>query len=74
MQINHPGKQSRKHYLKSGCAKRHSTYGDIKDFFNKPRELTSGEIWQLIKRFGNAARIAKRLVLLVFKSMPLMVI
>ncbi|HFK1450740.1 MULTISPECIES: NADH:flavin oxidoreductase/NADH oxidase family protein [Bacillus cereus group] len=61
MQINHPGKQSPKTLSKNPVAPSAIPLtGDIKDFFNKPRELTSGEIWQLIKRFGNAARIAKK--------------
>lgn len=61
MQINHPGKQSPKTLSKNPVAPSAIPLtGDIKDFFNKPRELTSDEIWQLIKRFGNAARIAKK--------------
>lgn len=61
MQLNHPGKQSPKTLSKSPVAPSAIPLtGDIQDFFNKPRELTSSEIWQLIERFGKAARIAKK--------------
>lgn len=61
MQINHPGKQSPKSLSKEPVAP--STIplsGGVAVAFNPPRALTEEEILDLIKRFGNTARIAKK--------------
>ncbi|MFF2175997.1 NADH:flavin oxidoreductase/NADH oxidase family protein [Lysinibacillus sp. NPDC058147] len=61
MQLNHPGKQSPKTLSKYPVAPSAIPLtGDIKDFFNEPRALTPNEIWELIERFGNTARIARK--------------
>ncbi|MDM5453901.1 NADH:flavin oxidoreductase/NADH oxidase family protein [Peribacillus simplex] len=59
-QLNHPGKQSPKTISKEPVAPSAVPLsGDVKDFFNKPRALTTPEIKDLIIRFGNAAKISK---------------
>jgi 2,4-dienoyl-CoA reductase-like NADH-dependent reductase (Old Yellow Enzyme family) len=61
MQLNHPGKQSPKTISKEPVAPSAIPLsGDVKDFFNKPRSLTTLEINDLIIRFGNAAKITKK--------------
>jgi 2,4-dienoyl-CoA reductase-like NADH-dependent reductase (Old Yellow Enzyme family) len=61
MQLNHPGKQSAKTLSKEPVAPSAIPLsGDVKDFFNLPRALTVEEIEDLIIRFGNTARIAKK--------------
>ncbi|WP_379318960.1 NADH:flavin oxidoreductase/NADH oxidase family protein [Paenibacillus puldeungensis] len=61
MQLNHPGKQSPKMLSQDPVAPSPIPLsGDIKGFFNPPRALTAEEIEDLILRFGNSARIAKK--------------
>jgi 2,4-dienoyl-CoA reductase-like NADH-dependent reductase (Old Yellow Enzyme family) len=61
MQLNHPGKQSPKMVSKEPVAPSAIPLsGDVKDFFNLPRALTVEEIEDLILRFGNSAKIAKK--------------
>lgn len=61
MQLNHPGKQSPKTLSRNPVAPSAIPIsGDVKDFFNTPRALTTEEIWDIIKRFGKAAYIAKK--------------
>ncbi|MFS0783212.1 NADH:flavin oxidoreductase/NADH oxidase family protein [Bacillus sp. 1P06AnD] len=61
MQLNHPGKQSPKSVSKTPVAPSAIPLsGHVSNMFNKPRALTTEEIKDLIKRFGNAARIAKK--------------
>jgi 2,4-dienoyl-CoA reductase-like NADH-dependent reductase (Old Yellow Enzyme family) len=61
MQINHPGKQSPKMISSEPVAPSSIPLsGKLKNFFNTPRALTEEEIRELIKRFGNTARIAKK--------------
>ena len=60
MQINHPGKQSPKSLSKEPVAPSAIPLsGGVAVAFNPPRALTEEEILDLIKRFGNTARIAK---------------
>ncbi|RTX84453.1 NADH:flavin oxidoreductase/NADH oxidase family protein [Staphylococcus piscifermentans] len=61
MQINHPGKQSPKSLSKEPVAPSAIPLsGEVAVAFNPPRALTEEEILDLIKRFGNTARIAKK--------------
>lgn len=61
MQINHPGKQSPKSLSKQPVAPSAIPLsGGIEGAFNPPRALTEEEILDLIKRFVNTARIAKK--------------
>ena len=61
MQLNHPGKQSPKMISKEPVAPSAvSLTGGLKRFFNEPRALQVSEIEDLIVRFGEAARIAKK--------------
>lgn len=61
MQINHPGKQSPKSLSKEPVAPSAIPLsGGVAVAFNPPRALTEEEILNLIKRFGNTARIAKK--------------
>lgn len=61
MQLNHPGKQSPKTISKEPVAPSAIPLsGDLKSFFNQPRALLAKEIEDVIIRFGNAARIAKK--------------
>ena len=61
MQINHPGKQSPKSLSEQPVAPSAIPLsGGIEGAFNPPRALTEEEILDLIKRFGNTARIAKK--------------
>lgn len=61
MQLNHPGKQSPRSVSKTPVAPSAIPLsGHVSNMFNKPRALTTDEIKDLIKRFGNAARIAKK--------------
>ncbi|OZM55941.1 NADH oxidase [Lottiidibacillus patelloidae] len=61
MQINHPGKQSPKMISNEPVAPSSIPLtGKLQNFFNTPRALTEEEIKDLIKRFGNSARIAKK--------------
>ncbi|WP_042349880.1 NADH:flavin oxidoreductase/NADH oxidase family protein [Bacillus massiliigorillae] len=61
LQLNHPGKQSPKSVSKTPVAPSAIPLsGHVSNIFNKPRALTVEEIKDLIKRFGNAARIAKK--------------
>ncbi|MGE7717699.1 NADH:flavin oxidoreductase/NADH oxidase family protein [Priestia megaterium] len=61
IQLNHPGKQSPKTVSKNPVAPSAIPLSEnVKDFFNEPRALTTEEIWDIIKRFGNAAKIAKK--------------
>jgi 2,4-dienoyl-CoA reductase-like NADH-dependent reductase (Old Yellow Enzyme family) len=61
MQINHPGKQSPKMISSEPVAPSSIPLsGKLKNFFNTPRALTNEEIKDLIIRFGNTARIAKK--------------
>ena len=61
MQINHPGKQSPRGLNRETVSP--SAIGfrpDMAAFFSTPRELTDAEIRELIQRFGNTARIARK--------------
>ncbi|PTU32430.1 NADH:flavin oxidoreductase/NADH oxidase family protein [Stenotrophobium rhamnosiphilum] len=61
MQINHPGKQSPKGLNKETVSPSAIPFGrDLTAFFSTPRELTQTEIEDLIRRYGNTARIAKK--------------
>ncbi|MBO1910164.1 NADH:flavin oxidoreductase, partial [Microvirga sp. 3-52] len=61
MQLNHPGKQSPKMLSKEPVAPSAVPLtGGLKRFFNQPRALQVSEIEDLIVRFGEAARIAKK--------------
>jgi len=61
MQLNHPGKQSPKMISKEPVAPSAVPLtGGLKRFFNQPRALQVPEIKDLINRFGEAARIAKK--------------
>lgn len=61
MQINHPGKQAPKMVVKEPVAPSAIPLsGSLSNFFNEPRALTDEEICDIIKRFGNTARIAKK--------------
>jgi len=61
IQLNHPGKQSPKMISKEPVAPSAIPLaGGIKRFFNEPRALQVCEIEDLILRFGEAARIAKK--------------
>ncbi|MCI4252762.1 NADH:flavin oxidoreductase/NADH oxidase family protein [Bacillus sp. CCB-MMP212] len=61
MQLNHPGKQSPKALSSQPVAPSAIPLtGNLKNFFNSPRALKHEEIQDIIKRFGNAARIAKK--------------
>jgi 2,4-dienoyl-CoA reductase-like NADH-dependent reductase (Old Yellow Enzyme family) len=61
MQLNHPGKQSPKMISKEPVAPSAVPLtGGLKRFFNQPRALQVSEIEDLIVRFGEAARIAKK--------------
>ncbi|WP_438313013.1 NADH:flavin oxidoreductase/NADH oxidase family protein [Sporosarcina sp. FA9] len=61
MQLNHPGKQSPKMISKEPVAPSAVPLtGGLKRFFNEPRALKESEIEDLINRFGEAARIAKK--------------
>ena len=61
MQLNHPGKQSPKMISKEPVAPSAVPLtGGLKRFFNEPRALQVSEIEDLIVRFGEAARIAKK--------------
>ncbi|MBT1170371.1 NADH:flavin oxidoreductase/NADH oxidase family protein [Bifidobacterium sp. SO4] len=61
MQINHPGRQSpitiNRHPLAPSGGKVDGDYGR---FFAEPTELTSDQIHDIIRRFANTARIAKK--------------
>jgi len=61
MQINHPGKQSPKGLNRETVSP--SAIGfraDMAAFFATPRELTEAEIQDLVRRYGNTARIARK--------------
>ncbi|HWU68681.1 MAG TPA: NADH:flavin oxidoreductase/NADH oxidase family protein [Stenotrophobium sp.] len=61
MQINHPGKQSPKGLNRENVAPSAIPFGrDMAKFFTMPRELTGDEIDDLIRRYGNTARIAQK--------------
>lgn len=61
MQLNHPGKQSPKMIsTKPVAPSAVPLEGGLKRFFNEPRALRFSEIEDLIVRFGEAARIAKK--------------
>jgi 2,4-dienoyl-CoA reductase-like NADH-dependent reductase (Old Yellow Enzyme family) len=61
MQINHPGKQSPKGLNRENVSPSAIPFGrDMAAFFSTPRELTETEIADLIYRFGNTARIARK--------------
>ncbi|HSW13458.1 MAG TPA: NADH:flavin oxidoreductase/NADH oxidase family protein [Solimonas sp.] len=61
MQINHPGKQAPKGLNRETVSP--SAIGfraDMAAFFATPRELGETEILELVRRYGNTARIAKK--------------
>lgn len=61
MQINHPGKQSPKGLNRETVAPSAIAFrADMAAFFATPRELTDAEIEDLIRRYGNTARIAQQ--------------
>jgi 2,4-dienoyl-CoA reductase-like NADH-dependent reductase (Old Yellow Enzyme family) len=60
MQLNHPGKQIPKFLTKEPVAPSAIALGSgLEASFAKPRALHSSEIESIIKRFANAARLAK---------------
>lgn len=61
MQINHPGKQAPKGLNKETVSPSAIPFGkDLTAFFSTPRELSAAEILDLVRRYGNTARIAKK--------------
>lgn len=61
MQLNHPGKQSPKLISKEPVAPSAVPLtGGLQRFFKEPRALQASEIVDVINRFGEAARIAKK--------------
>lgn len=61
IQLNHPGKQSPKSLSRKPVAPSAIPLsGNLKNYFNEPRALNVMEIKDIIIRYGNAARIAKR--------------
>lgn len=61
MQINHPGKQSPKNLSPTPVAPSAIPLtGDTSKFFNPPKALNQSQIQDIIKRFGNTARIAEK--------------
>ena len=60
MQINHPGKQAPKGLNAETVSPSAIPFrADMASFFDTPRELTHAEIEDIVRRFGNTARIAK---------------
>lgn len=60
VQINHPGKQCPKAMNKQTVAPSAIPFRkDLQMMFGTPRELTEAEILDIIKRWGNAAKICK---------------
>lgn len=61
MQINHPGKQSPKGLNRETVAPSAIAFrDDLARFFATPRELGDAEIEDLIRRFGETARVARK--------------
>ncbi|MEC7120117.1 MAG: NADH:flavin oxidoreductase/NADH oxidase family protein [Pseudomonadota bacterium] len=61
IQLSHPGKQCPKGLNKETVAPSAIGYGiDMAAMFGVPRELTEAEIYDLIRRFGESARICKK--------------
>ncbi|MDX1669796.1 MAG: NADH:flavin oxidoreductase/NADH oxidase family protein [Limnobacter sp.] len=61
VQINHPGKQCPKAMNKETVAPSAIPFRkDLQMMFGTPRELTEDEIYDIIARWGNAARIFKK--------------
>ena len=60
-QLNHPGKQSPKVLSKAPVAPSAIPLtGDLANGFNQPTALTESEIKQLVRRFGESAKLAKQ--------------
>lgn len=60
LQINHPGKQSPKFLNKAPVAPSAIPFASsLKAAFNPPRALSEKEIYEIIERFGYAAKVAK---------------
>lgn len=61
MQLNHPGKQAPRGMNRENVAPSAIGFGPkLAPYFPTPRALTETEIEDIIKRFGNAAAIAKK--------------
>ena len=61
VQLNHPGKQSPKGLNKENVSPSAIPFRkDMQSFFETPRELREEEIWEIIRRFGEAARVVKK--------------
>ena len=61
MQINHPGKQAPKGLNRETVSPSAIPFSrDLAAFFSTPRELSEDEIRDLIRRYGNTARIARK--------------
>lgn len=61
MQLNHPGKQAPNLIVKNPVAPSAiSLAPHLSRFFNAPRELTDGEIQEIIERFARSAGLAKQ--------------
>ncbi|RNA70180.1 NADH:flavin oxidoreductase/NADH oxidase family protein [Alteribacter keqinensis] len=60
VQLNHPGKQTPKSVSKEPVAPSAVPLFGGTYSFNKPRALTTHEIWEIIKRFGRAAKVVKK--------------
>lgn len=61
MQLNHPGKQAPKGLNAETVAPSPIPFSKpMQRYFHTPRELTGGEITDIIERFGRSAEIARR--------------
>lgn len=61
VQLNHPGKQSPKGLNKENVSPSAIPFRkDMQSFFETPRELREEEIWEIIRKFGEAARVVKK--------------
>lgn len=61
VQLSHPGRQCPKGLNKETVAPSAIPFSPaLSTFFGTPRALTEAEIYDIIKRFGNAARICKK--------------
>lgn len=61
VQLNHPGKQAPKGLNKENVSPSAVPFrAEMQAFFPTPRALTDAEVWDIVQRFGNAARIVKK--------------
>jgi 2,4-dienoyl-CoA reductase-like NADH-dependent reductase (Old Yellow Enzyme family) len=60
MQLNHPGKQAPNFLSKEPVAPSPIPLGNgLERGFNRPRALTEAEIWAIVERFAQCARLAR---------------